>query len=84
MNYTQFLSSSNNVAPVYVVSGDSFLAEDVVKKILEDASTTGVISKEQLALVILYKQECNQDKSIIKDVLNNSEMVLKFIEGIFK
>jgi hypothetical protein len=58
--------------------------EDVVKKILEDASTTGVISKEQLALVILYKQECNQDKSIIKDVLNNSEMVLKFIEGIFK
>lgn len=58
--------------------------EDVVKKILEDASVTGVVSKEQLALVILYQQECKQDKSIIKEILGDSEMVLKFIEGIFK
>ena len=58
--------------------------EETVKKILEDASITGVVSKEQLALIILYQQECKQDKSIIKDFLGNSEMVLKFIEGIFK
>jgi hypothetical protein len=58
--------------------------EEIVKKILEDASVTGVVSKEQLALVMLYQNECKQDKSIIKDFLGNSEMVLKFIEGIFK
>lgn len=58
--------------------------EEIVKKILEDASVTGVVSKEQLALVMLYQKECKQDKSIIKDFLGNSEMVLKFIEGIFK
>jgi hypothetical protein len=58
--------------------------EEIVKKILEDASVTGVVSKEQLALVLLYQKECKQDKSIIKDFLANSEMVMKFIEGIFK
>ena len=56
--------------------------EEIVKKILEDASVTGVVSKEQLALVMLYQKECNQDKSIIKDFLGSSEMVLKFIDCI--
>ena len=58
--------------------------EEIVKKILEDASVTGVVSKEQLALVMLYQKECKQEKSFLKDFLGNSEMVLKFIEGIFK
>ena len=56
--------------------------EETVKKILEDASNTGFVTKEQLALILLYQQECKKEKSIIKDLLGNSEAIIKFIEGI--
>ena len=56
--------------------------EETVKKILEDASNTGFVTKEQLALILLYQQECKKEKSIIKDLIGNSEAIIKFIEGI--
>ena len=56
--------------------------EETVKKILEDASNTGFVTKEQLALILLYQKECKKEKSIIKDLLGNSEAIIKFIEGI--
>lgn len=52
MNYTQFLSSSNTVLPLYLITGDSFLAEDVVKKIkiklriVDDTSSVSVFDAE--------------------------------------
>ena len=52
MNYTQFLSSSNTVSPLYLITGDSFLAEDVVKKIkfklgiADDTSSVSVFDAE--------------------------------------
>lgn len=58
--------------------------EETVKKILEDASLTGTVTKEQLVLILMYQQECKKDNNPIKDLLGNSDMILKFIEGIFK
>lgn len=60
MNYTQFLSSSNNVAPVYVVSGDSFLSEDVVKKI---KIKSGIV--DSTSSVSIFDAENFQTRSVI-------------------
>lgn len=57
--------------------------EETVKKILENASTTGVVSKEQLSLILMYYKESNADKSIFGDLLEKGEKILEFIEKIF-
>lgn len=58
--------------------------EQVVTKILEDASKTGVVSKEQLEIILLYERQTKQDKSILNTVVDNGEMILNFIEKLFK
>ena len=57
--------------------------EETVKKILENASTTGVVSKEQLSLILMYYKESNADKSIFSDLLDTGEKIVAFIEKIF-
>lgn len=57
--------------------------EETVKKILEESSVTGVVSKEQLALILLYHKESNADKSIFSDLLDTGEKIVSFIEKIF-
>lgn len=56
--------------------------EQIVKKILEEASVTGVVSKEQLALILLYQNECKKEQNTIKDVLGSGQLIMSFIEGI--
>lgn len=57
--------------------------EETVKKIFEDASKTGCVTKEQLALILLYERECKKDQNPVKDILGSGDMIMKFIESIF-
>ena len=56
--------------------------EDLVKKIFEDASKTGIITKEQLAVILIYEQECKNEINPIKDLLGSGELIAQFIEKI--
>lgn len=56
--------------------------EETVKKILEEASKTGYVTKEQLALILLYQQECKKETNPIKELIGAGGMIVNFIEGI--
>ena len=58
--------------------------EIVVQKIFDEASKTGVVSKEQLELILLYERQNKKDNNLLLNLVGNGEIVLDFINKIFK
>ncbi len=57
--------------------------EPVVKKILENASATGNISKNELILILAYQKECKQTTNdVINNVIKSGNKIVEAIDKI--
>lgn len=59
------------------------MLEPLVQKILENASKTGVVSKEELIIILTYQKECNKKStSIIDELIANGSKIISAIDGL--